>query len=613
MVKHWLEDASRFLSAVYQMGLLAWQAQKIIFVGLLVLQVVQGFIPLASAWITKEIFDALTAIVQQESTSNFAHHFLPWLVLQGVITITGLMIGQINSYLNIELGRQLQLKTQAIIYERVAELQGLAYFENSEFHDTLRLATQGVHNGPSQILQTFTSMIRSSITLGSFIGALLFLSPFLTLIIAVASLPQLIAQLKMGRQRLGLMSMNSPKERQAGYLGQVLSSIRFAKEVRLFNLKDYFLSRFLDTTRDVQGTQRRQQLREMRWQLGLGVISSITTSIAFIIVVSQAFNGRITIGDVTLYSSALGSVHGAISSIILAFAGLNESVLFFSRYTDLMALPPALSVTNSPRPVPPLQTGIEFRNVSFRYTDQHPRVLKNVNLVFPKGQCLALVGLNGAGKTTIVKLLTRLYDPSEGQILWDGTDIREFDPVEYRRHIGAIFQDFAHYDLTAQENIGLGNVDEIDNLPSIRQAAEDARAHNFVEGLEKGYQTVLSRWLVEDGPGVDLSGGQWQKIAIARMFMRDSDFLILDEPTAALDAEAEYEIYSHFAKLVAGHTSLLISHRFSTVRIADLIAVLDDGRVSEYGTHDELIANGETYARLFTMQAEHYLVGSNDR
>lgn len=341
--------------------------------------------------------------------------------------------------------------------------------------------------------------------------------------------------------------------------------------------------------------------------MGLGVTSSAATSLAFIIVVSQAFSGRITIGDVTLYFSALSSVQGAVSSIIFAFASLNESVLFFARYSALMALPPMLKIADSPRPVPPLQSEIEFRNVSFRYTNQHPWVLRRINLTIPKSQCLALVGVNGVGKTTIVKLLTRLYDPNEGQILWDGIDIREFDPTEYRKAIGAIFQDFMRYDLTVKENIGLGDVDRIDDLNRIQQAAQKAGIHRTVEQLAQGYQTVLSRWLVEDGPGTDLSGGQWQKIAIARLFMRDADLLILDEPTAALDAEAEYEIYSHFAELVSGHTSLLISHRFSTVRIADQIAVLDNGEIVEYGPHEELMTNHQLYARLYSMQAERYM------
>jgi ATP-binding cassette subfamily B protein len=316
---------------------------------------------------------------------------------------------------------------------------------------------------------------------------------------------------------------------------------------------------------------------------------------------------------VTLYTAAVASVQGALSGIVYAFGNIHESALFFSRYTELMALPQPITIPAEPQPAAPLRDALELRGVSFRYSANHPWVLKNVSLTIPAGSCLALVGLNGAGKTTLVKLLTRMYDPTEGQILWDGVDLREFDPAELRGRMGAIFQDFVHYDLTAYENIALGDVSL---LPSptrrwaggeVELAAQKAGIHKAITALPHGYDTVLSRWLAEEGQGADLSGGEWQKLALARLFVRESaSLLILDEPTAALDAQAEYDVYSRFVDLVAGRTSLLISHRFSTVRMADAIAVLEDGRIVEYGSHAELIARGETYARLYNMQAERY-------
>ena len=606
MKNNWLNTAGSYLSAVRQMAQLAWQAQPAAIIGLILLQIVQGLIPVISAWLTKRLFDLLGQAITRTISGNFIQLLLPVLVALAIVEILLQLFSSINSFLTSDLSRKLTLNTEAMIYRQIAQLDGLAYFDTPQFYDTIRLATQGAGNGPLQLLNTASGFLQSTVTLVSFLGILVFINPLLAVVIGIASIPQLVVQFKLNRQHLGLALLNSPKERRAFYLRQVLSSIPFVKEIRLFNLSAYFLEQFIHTARDVQHTQRKQQLREMRWQLGLGTLSSLVSGVAFIVIASEAFTGRISLGDVTLYTSALGSVQGALIGIILAFSSLNESVLFFDYFAKLMTLPPAIPVANPAQQVPLLQSGIELRDVSFRYSEQHPWVLRHVNLFIPKGKCVALVGLNGAGKTTLVKLLTRLYDPSEGQILWDGIDIRELDPVELRQRMGVIFQDFVHYDLTVQENIGLGYVDEVYNEQRVRQSAQKVGIQDWLDNLPQGYQTVLSRWLSEDAQGIDLSSGQWQKIAIARMFMRNAEFLILDEPTASLDAQSEYEIYQHFVELTSDRSSFLISHRFSTVRMADLIAVLEDGRITEFGTHVELVNLSGAYKRLYEMQVELY-------
>lgn len=595
-----------FLHNVKYMVAFAWEAQPFIFIALILLQVVQGMMPLASAGITKALFDQLAHAFQNNADMLFVQSFMPLLVLQWLVAMLSLSLAQMYNFFNAEMGRRLDLNTQVTVYRHLNNLHGLAYFEQPEFHDMMRMAAHGLHNGPSKILETFANAVRNIIILLSFLGALLFLSPILALLLVVASLPQIIAQLKIGQQRFGLMFANTPAERKASYLGQILSHLRFAKELRLFNLGDYFLNQFADTTRSIHAAERHQQLREVRWHTALGLLTGTVGKLAFVVVILQAFDGRITLGDVALYTGAIMSVQGAIASLIRAGTNLNEQSLFFARFRELINLKPALAQPEVHQPIPPLQSGIEFRNVSFRYSSNHPWVLRDVNLFLPRGKCLALVGLNGAGKTTLVKLLTRLYDPTAGQILWDGVDIREFDVHQLRARTGVILQDFVQYDLSARENIGLGNIHQIDNLDAIKKAAMRVELDTFIRTLPRGYQTTLSRWLVEDGDGADLSGGEWQKIATARMLMRDADFLILDEPTAALDAKAEYDIYRQFATLTDDRTSLLISHRFSTVRIADYIAVLEDGRITEYGTHDDLLASEATYAHLYTMQADQY-------
>jgi ATP-binding cassette subfamily B protein len=373
------------------------------------------------------------------------------------------------------------------------------------------------------------------------------------------------------------------------------------------NLGGYFLDKLLKLYSDTQHVERQQQKRELGWQLGLNVLSSLVAGVAFVLVVVAAFSGQLSLGDITLYVSTIASVQTGLQQLISAITRLGESSLFYSYYTDLLALPNVLPAATEPVSVTKLSSGIELRHVSFRYDDDYSWVLHDVNLFIPAGQCLALVGLNGAGKTTLVKLLTRLYDPTEGQILWNGMDIRHFEIEAFRQHIGVIFQDYVRYDLTIEENIGLGNVTQLNNLHRIQRAARQADLHEDIKKMPNGYETPLGFMFADRGKGADLSGGQWQKLATARLFMRDeAELLILDEPTAALDARAEFETYQHFTELTDGRTSVLISHRFSTVRMADCIAVLQDGKIAEIGSHEALMARDGHYARLFKLQAEGY-------
>jgi ATP-binding cassette subfamily B protein len=605
-LRRWVRSALDLLITIGHMCQLAWQAHPAIFLLLIASHILQGLVPLALAWITKALFDLLARSLQGHAPTHLVTMLVLLLTLQALVTMTNQVMAPINQYLNAELSGRLTLTVKSAIYRKVNSFVGLAPFEDPTLYNTIQVASTKAQTAPIQTLHVCTTLVQSTIVLLSFLGILFALSPLLFAVLVLVALPQVYAQLGISRRRVGVFVNTSSKERLAAYYGQVLSWVAFAKEVRLFQLGDYFLRKFQQITTEIFHTQRQQQRRELIWQSLFALLGSLISAGAFVVVVAQAFSGLLSFGDVSLYISAVASVQGAFTGIVMALANMNEGLLFFKHYTALLNMEQPLVVISTPRPIPPLTQGITFRDVSFRYSEEHPWTLRQVNLFLPAHRCLALVGLNGAGKTTLVKLLARLYDPTEGQILWDGIDIREFDPLAYRRRLGAIFQDFSRYDLSVQENIGLGNAELIEEHDSIQKAAIKAGIHERIEQLPQGYHSLLSRWLAEEQAGIDFSGGEWQKLALARMFLRDAELLVLDEPTAALDAQAEYELYRHFKELMQGHACLLITHRFSTVRMADQIAVLQDGYIIENGTHDELLANAGAYAQLYDMQAGSY-------
>ncbi|HSF56512.1 MAG TPA: ABC transporter ATP-binding protein, partial [Candidatus Binatia bacterium] len=447
-------------------------------------------------------------------------------------------------------------------------------------------------------------IVQNSITLISFAVLLLRFSPWLVIILLAASIPAFIAETRFSEEGFRLLTRRAPETRQINYLARLLTEDTSAKEIKLFNLGDTLLARYMTLFDKFFREDKSLAVRRAVAGFGLGLIATLGFYGSYAWIVWHTVQGKISLGDMTLYLTIFRQGQSTFQAILSALGSIYENNLFMANLFDFLGLKPQMGVAARNRVLPvPLRKGIEFRGVGFRYPESEEWALHDINLTIRPGEKIALVGPNGAGKTTLIKILTRLYDPTEGTILIDGIDIRELDPVDLRQRIGVIFQDFVRYHLPASENIGFGQIEALDDMDQIIASARKSGAHSVVESLPEGYQTMLGRWF---HGGHELSVGQWQKIALARAFMRDAEILVLDEPTASLDAETEYEIFRHFHELTIGKTAILISHRFSTVRMADRIVVIQEGRIIEIGSHENLLRQQGIYAHLFSMQAEGY-------
>jgi ATP-binding cassette subfamily B protein len=581
--------------------------------GLLVL--VQAAVPVVIAWQTKLILDLLGS---GEPTGTLLSLGLG-LAAAGVVAALAPFAVQ---YITAETARRVGLLSQDRLFAAAERFAGLARFENPAFLDRLRLAQQSGGDSPSQVVAAVFSLAGGIVTITGFLGSLLVISPWMALVVLAAAVPALAVELRLSRARAAMMWRIGPVERREFFFRDLLSNVQAAKELRLFGVGPYLRDRMNRERVESNAQRRRMDQRELTSQTLLGILSATIAGGGLVWAVLAAVQGRLTPGDLTLFVAAVAGVQNALVQLVREVAMAHHQLLMFDHYLKVVGSGADLAVPERPRPVPALREGIEFRGVWFRYSPEHPWTLRDVNLVIPHGGSLGLVGRNGAGKSTLVKLLCRMYDPERGAVLWDGVDLRDMDPAELRRRIGAVFQDYMEYDLTAAENIGLGDVDvltdadvdEAGRRELVRAAAERAGAHPVVADLPRGYDTLLTRMFFdvaddEDDAqlGVPLSGGQWQRLALARAYLRGQrDLLILDEPSSGLDAEAEHEIHAGLRTHRRGRTSLLISHRLGTVREAERIAVLDEGRVVETGTHDQLIAAGGVYARLFGLQAQGY-------
>ncbi|WP_245658520.1 ABC transporter ATP-binding protein [Microtetraspora malaysiensis] len=581
---------------------MAWRAGTASSSLIVLVTLVSAVVPVSAAWLTKLILDG---IVEGSSVSGL-------IVLAVVLAVLGLLtaaMGDFAQYARGKLARAVAALAQNRLYAAVNRLPGLARFESPEFLDRLRLAQQAGGQAPSQVVENGLAIVAGLITVIGFSGSLFLLSPVMAGIVLVAALPALTAEIALSQRRTTMALRLSPTDRREFFYSRLMSDVQAAMEIRLLGISSFLHGRMMAARRYADDERTSLDRREMRVQLVLGVMGASVVGGGLIWAVAQAIYGRLTAGDVSMFVAAVVGVQSGLASLVNQIAGVHQQLSMFEYFMEIESGKPDLVLSS--RNVAPLSRGIEFRDVWFRYSDEHPWALSGVNLAIPHGAMVGLVGRNGSGKSTLVKLLCRFYDPTEGIITWDGVDLRDLDLVDLRNRLGAVFQDFMRYDLSAAENIGIGDLKAV--RKEIETAAVNAGVHNELMALPRGYETLLTRFFIdgidEDDPaiGVSLSGGQWQRVALARALLRgDRDLLILDEPGSGLDAEAEHEIHTRLSSHRKGRTSVLISHRLGAMREADVIAVLDGGRIAELGSHAELISRQGIYARMFSLQASSY-------
>lgn len=581
---------------------LVWSTERALCLATLGLMVLAGAVPTAMAWVGRGVIDTAAALAAAGDAEADRGTLWWWVGIEAALALALLAATRGGDVIRALMRVRLAHRVERMILDRARRLP-LSAFEDSRFYDRLVRARREASTRPLSTVARVASLAQGGVSLLG-VGVLLWaFSPWAVLGLAVAAVPAVVAEAKFSGHAFALANLRAPEARERAYLGMLMTRDDYAKEVRAFGLGRELLSRFDEVFARVYPEDRSLAIRRGTW----GWITSTASSIAYFCIYGgiawATAAGRLTLGEMAMYVALVRQGQGAMVGVLTTIGGAYEDNLYLSNLFGFLDHPvPAeeRGLDRGPRP----GDGIRFEGVAFRYPGAERDALHDVDLHLPPGTTLALVGGNGSGKTTLVKLLTRLYRPTRGRILLDGLDLERWDEEALRRRVSLVFQDFIRYQLRAGDNIGLGDIGRADDELGWRRAARQGLAAPFVEALPQGYQTQVGRWF--EG-GVELSGGQWQKLALSRAFMRrDADVLVLDEPTAAVDPEAEDAFFQHVRQRSGGRTVVLVSHRFSTVRAADLIVVLDDGRVIERGPHEALVAAQGRYARLFTLQAAGY-------
>ena len=579
---------------------IVWESAPRVVAGGLIFRVFASLLPMGLLWITKLIVDS---IVNAVSTHHAVQPRFWWLVgAEFGLAVLGTILTRIIDYLDSLLADKYTRHVSIRVMKHAAELDLLAY-ENPVFYDRLDRARVQATDRLGMI-QSIGRLVQQVATVVSLSISIMLFSPWLMLLLVAGVLPAFLGESHFAFLGYAKNFRQTPIRRQLDYLRVLGGSREAAKELKLFGLNEFLTERFTRLSDEIYDENVALSRRRLIAGSFLSLVGTMGYYSAYVFVIWRTISGALSIGTLTFLSGAILQASSNIQQIFSTLSGIADQALFL---TDLLAFfemqPTIRSKPNGLAAPRPILRGFEFRDVSFRYPGSPRLILDRMNFRLQPGERVALIGENGQGKTTVVKLITRLYDPTEGQILLDGVDLREYSLEDLYHEIGVIFQDFMRYEMTARENIAIGRVEEVDNLALLRTAARKSMADNVIARLPRGYEQMLGGRF--DG-GLDLSGGEWQKVALARAYLRNAQLLILDEPTAALDARSEFEVFHRFAELTTGKMALFISHRFSTVRMADRIVVLDNGRIAEEGSHDHLAGMGGRYAEMFEMQAASY-------
>lgn len=597
-----LENLFSFLWLTRKVFGLVWQAHPVYTALVLVTNLILGVMPAVHIWIGKLVVDAVVLGIGGDVSAGIVR--VAGLLLLGlIVSLFGDGMESLSLYCWENLEGQVDRFFHLEVLEKSLSLD-LAYWEDDKFYNLLDKVERHATRRPARMITALLSLIQGAAGSISVLSLLVHLSGWVVAILVLANIPRIIFGFRFAGQRYSITDWRSPQSRRLNYLSD-LAVFHAASEVRLYGLAGYFIKQIKKLYENF--LQENSIFNRRKYAAGFGLVdlfSDVSYYGLYLWVIVQALLQKFTLGDVTLYSGAFNRLQRELSRIFDRTSELYEHSLFIRDYFDFLKLGPRIiSPPDGIKFIRVAESGIEFRNVTFRYKEEGPDVLKDVSFKISPNENIALVGENGAGKTTLIKLLARIYDPQQGQILINGKDLREYDLVSLYEKIGILLQNFVRYELTVAENIGFGKISELENLDKIKSVAQKAEAAGFIEKLPQGYQTVLGRRF--EG-GIDLSLGQWQRLALARAFMREAEILILDEPTASLDAKAEYEIFQKFIELTAGKIAILISHRFSTVRMAQKIYVVDQGEIIEEGSHEELMSKNGHYAKLFSLQAQGY-------